>query len=129
MNPAANATTRQVEVLVAFDERSKQPNVAGLYAEGHVETRSSAALTLPAASHGARRRQRIRLARERCASCRRWSSTLGDRDARTGAFAVRDGLAEGDTVLRYPNSTLKDGQAVQHWRRMPSPRRVVAEEK
>jgi hypothetical protein len=35
---------------------------------------------------------------------------LGVRDARTGAYSVRSGLAEGDTVLRYPNSTLKDGQ-------------------
>ena len=42
VNPAANATTRQVEVLVAFDDRKQQPAVAGLYAEGHIETRSSA---------------------------------------------------------------------------------------
>ena len=39
--------------------------------------------------------------------------TLGDRDPRTGSFALRGGLAEGDKVLRFPNSTLKDGQAVQ----------------
>ena len=39
--------------------------------------------------------------------------TLGDRDARTGAFALRGGLAEGDKVLRFPNATLKDGQEVQ----------------
>jgi uncharacterized membrane protein len=35
---------------------------------------------------------------------------LGERDQRTGQFAVIDGLAEGDTVLRYPNTALKDGQ-------------------
>ena len=50
VNPAANITTRQVEVLVSFDDARQQPNVAGLYAEGRVETRSSAALALPAAS-------------------------------------------------------------------------------
>src|SRR6187399_2885212 len=50
VNPAANVTTRQVEVLVSFDEGKKQPNVAGLYAEGHVETQSAAALSLPSAS-------------------------------------------------------------------------------
>src|SRR5687767_369364 len=42
VNPAANITTRQVEVLVSFDEGIQQPNVAGLYAEGHIETRSAA---------------------------------------------------------------------------------------
>ena len=38
---------------------------------------------------------------------------LGVRDARTGQYAVKEGLAEGDTVLRYPGSTLKDGQPAQ----------------
>jgi hypothetical protein len=38
--------------------------------------------------------------------------TLGDRDARTGAYTLKSGLAEGDKVLRFPNSTLKDGQPV-----------------
>jgi hypothetical protein len=38
---------------------------------------------------------------------------LGVRDARTGQYAVKNGLAEGDTVLRYPGSTLKDGQPAQ----------------
>jgi hypothetical protein len=36
--------------------------------------------------------------------------TLGARDPRTGAFAVNNGLDDGDSVLRYPSSTLKDGQ-------------------
>src|SRR5690349_21427139 len=47
VNPAANATTRQVEVLVDFIGK-EQPKLAGLYAEGRVETESSSALTLPA---------------------------------------------------------------------------------
>jgi hypothetical protein len=38
--------------------------------------------------------------------------TLGERDARTGAFALQSGLAEGDRVLRFPNVSLKDGQPV-----------------
>ena len=38
--------------------------------------------------------------------------TLGERDARSGAYVLKAGLAEGDKVLRFPNSTLKDGQAV-----------------
>jgi hypothetical protein len=38
---------------------------------------------------------------------------LGERDARTGQYPVKDGLAEGETVLRYPNSSLNDGQHAQ----------------
>jgi hypothetical protein len=35
---------------------------------------------------------------------------LGDRDSRTGNYMVNTGVVEGDSVLRYPASTLKDGQ-------------------
>jgi hypothetical protein len=38
--------------------------------------------------------------------------TLGERDARSGAYTLKSGLSEGDKVLRFPNSTLKDGQPV-----------------
>ena len=46
VNPAANATTRQVEVLVDFVDK-KQPKLAGLYAEGHIEAGSTISLTVP----------------------------------------------------------------------------------
>jgi hypothetical protein len=39
--------------------------------------------------------------------------TVGSRDPRTGNFEIRNGLASGDTVLRHPGSTLKDGQKVE----------------
>jgi membrane fusion protein (multidrug efflux system) len=111
VNPAANITTRQVEVLVSFDTASKQPNVAGLYAEGHVETRSSAAMSLPSASI-VREGDSAFAWRVKGDKLQKVALTLGDRDARTGAFALRGGLAEGDKVLRFPNATLKDGQTV-----------------
>jgi membrane fusion protein, multidrug efflux system len=38
---------------------------------------------------------------------------LGERDVRSGAYALTSGLGEGDQILRFPGSTLKDGQAVQ----------------
>ncbi len=38
---------------------------------------------------------------------------LGDRDARTGDFAVRSGLKEGDQLIRNPTSSLKDGQKIE----------------
>jgi RND family efflux transporter MFP subunit len=111
VNPAANSTTRQVEVLVSFDDAKQQPNVAGLYAEGRVETRSTAALALPTAS----------LVREgdsayawvvKEGKLHKSVLTLGDRDPRTGNYALKAGLAEGDQVLRFPNVTLKENQAV-----------------
>jgi len=112
VNPAANITTRQVEVLVAFDDASKQPNVAGLYAEGHVETQTSATLSLPGASI-VREGDNAFAWRVNGEKLSKVALTLGDRDARTGAFALRGGLVEGDKVLRFPNATLKDGQLVQ----------------
>ena len=39
--------------------------------------------------------------------------TVGDRDARSGEYVIKDGLAAGDVLLRYPTSTLHDGQPVQ----------------
>jgi hypothetical protein len=38
---------------------------------------------------------------------------LGERDARSGEFALKSGLAEGDVILRNPGSTLVDGQKVE----------------
>jgi RND family efflux transporter MFP subunit len=112
VNPAANVTTRQVEVLVAFDDAKKQPNVAGLYAEGRIETQTSAALSLPGASI-VREGDNSFAWRVNGGKLSKVAVTLGERDARTGAFALRAGLTEGDKVLRFPNATLKDGQEVQ----------------
>jgi len=38
---------------------------------------------------------------------------VGMRDARSGNYEVKSGLAAGDTVLRHPSSNLKDGQKVE----------------
>jgi RND family efflux transporter MFP subunit len=112
VNPAANSTTRQVEVLVAFDDGKQQPNVAGLYAEGRIESRSTAALAVPAAS----------VVREGDSAfawklsgdkLQKVALNLGERDARSGAYALQSGLSEGDKILRFPNGTLKDGQEVR----------------
>ena len=37
---------------------------------------------------------------------------IGERDPRSGDFVVVSGVAEGDSVIRYPAATLKDGQVV-----------------
>ncbi len=112
VNPAANATTRQVEILVSFADPAQMPGVAGLYAEGRIEARSTAQLAVPAASI-LREGDNAFAWRLKDGSVERVALDLGARDDRTGHYAVEGGLAEGDTVLRYPGSTLKDGQAAQ----------------
>jgi RND family efflux transporter MFP subunit len=112
VNPAANVTTRQVEVLVEFSDAGQEPKLAGLYAEGRIETGSTSALTLPATA----------LVQENTGTfawrvhgdvLQKVALDLGPRDARTGDYVLKRGVAEGDRLLRYPNSTLKDGQKVQ----------------
>src|SRR6185503_20717862 len=49
VNPAANPTTRQVEVLVDF-VGNQQPRLAGLYAEGRLETETHSSLMIPASA-------------------------------------------------------------------------------
>ena len=109
VNPAANATTRQVEVLVRFDDPKQQPGVTGLYAEGRVETRSAKTLTVPAASV-VREGDSVFAWRVRNGTVQKVKLDLGVRDARTGQYVVNGGLAAGDSVLRHPGSSLKDGQ-------------------
>jgi len=118
VNPAANATTRQVEVLVDFTG-DKQPRLAGLYAEGRVETESSTSLTLPATAI-VRDGDKASAWRVASNKLQKAPVKLGDRDPRTGEFPVISGLAEGDKVIRYPSAMLKDGQTVQASNPAPS---------
>jgi len=111
VNPAANATTRQVEVLVDFVD-GKQPRLAGLYAEGHVEASSSNSLTVPATAL-VRDGDKASTWRVTGKKLQKTAVVVGDRDLRTGDFVLLSGLASGDTVIRYPASTLKDGQSVE----------------
>lgn len=111
MNPSANATTRQVEVLVDFADRS-QPKLGGLYAEGRIEAVSTASLTLPASSV-VRDGDKASAWRVADSVVKKVAVVIGERDSRTGDFVLRSGLAEGDKLLRYPTSTLKDGQKVE----------------
>jgi membrane fusion protein, multidrug efflux system len=111
VNPAANPTTRQVEVLVDF-AGDKQPKLAGLYAEGRVATETRASLTIPA-SAVVRDGEKASAFRMKDSKLQKVPLALGERDARTGDFVVKSGLAEGDQVIRYPTALLKDNQPVQ----------------
>ncbi|HEU4623845.1 MAG TPA: efflux RND transporter periplasmic adaptor subunit [Steroidobacteraceae bacterium] len=112
VNPAANATTRQVEVLVTFDNQKDTPNVAGLYAEGRIETHRTSALTLPPSAL-VREGDNAYAWRVKDRSIQKVALQLGDRDPRSGEFVLKSGLAEGDTVLRYPTTTLANGQPIE----------------
>jgi membrane fusion protein, multidrug efflux system len=112
IDAAANATTRQVEVVVIFADPAKAPRVAGLFAEGRVETGGQAALMLPesAITRSGDAAHVWRVSADRLA---RVAVKLGDRDSRSGEVPVLAGLAAGDRVLRNPGSALVDGQAIE----------------
>lgn len=111
VNPSANAITRQVEVLVDFIDK-KQPKLAGLFAEGRIETESSEGLTVPATAL-MRDGDKAEVWRVAEGSVKRVAVQIGDRDPRTGDFALKDGLKPGDLLIRYPSTTIKDGQKVE----------------
>ncbi|MDH0866057.1 efflux RND transporter periplasmic adaptor subunit [Mitsuaria sp. GD03876] len=108
---AANASTRQVEVLVDF-AGAQQPGVAGLYAEGRVQTNSVSALMV---ADGAlvREGDRAYVWRVDAGKVGKSAVKLGARDDRQGLYVVADGLKNGDRILRHPTSTLIDGQRVE----------------
>lgn len=111
VNPSANATTRQVEVLVDFSDK-KQPKLAGLYAEGRVETESANNLTIPATAL-VRDGDKASAWRVKDDKLQKVELNVGGRDPRTGNFVLKSGLAEGDKLLRHPSATLKEGQKVE----------------
>jgi membrane fusion protein, multidrug efflux system len=110
VNPAANSVTRQVEVLVEFEGQA--PTVAGLYAEGRIETRQTGGLMLPASAlvEEAGGSFVWRVANSALTKTR---VQVASRDARSGDFLVIAGLAAGERVLRYPNAALRDGRPVE----------------
>jgi RND family efflux transporter MFP subunit len=110
VDPAANAVTRQVEVLVAFAE-SAQPRVAGLYAEGRIESQTNAALTVPQAAL-VQAGDVNYVWRVKNGAMSKAMLSIGTRDERTGNWQVLSGLAVGDTIMRVPGSNFKDGQKV-----------------
>ena len=114
IDAAANAATRQVEVIVAFVDPVAAPKVAGLYAEGSVQTGGVPALMLAASSivrvgDGAHV-WRIDSANSRVVKV---AVKLGERDPRSGEVPVLSGLSAGDQVLRSPGSALVDGQSFE----------------
>ena len=110
VDPAANATTRQVEVLVDFVGKD-QPHVSGLYAEGRIEAGSTEALTI-INSALIRDGDKVYVWAVQDGLLKRVAVVLGERDVRRGDYSITSGLKSGDKVLRQPLSTFKDGTKV-----------------
>ena len=112
IDAAANATTRQVELIAEFNDRSKAPQVSGLYAEGRVESTDRKALVL---AEGSVQRQgdTAYVWKVDGNQLKKVNVTLGERDDRRGEVVIAAGLALGDQVLRAPSGNLTDGAAVQ----------------
>ncbi|MEG1329524.1 MAG: efflux RND transporter periplasmic adaptor subunit, partial [Janthinobacterium sp.] len=111
VDPAANAVTRQVAVLVDFNDK-EQPRVAGLYAEGRIETETVSALMIPDSAL-VKAGDVTYTWKVKDKALHKVNLRIGARDVRTGQWEVQSGLASGDTVLRTPGSTFKDGQKVE----------------
>ena len=110
IDAAANVTTRQVAVIVAFVEPATAPRIAGLFAEGRIETGNTQALMLPEAALVRSGEQAV-VWRVGDGKLAKVTVTLGERDARSGEWPVLSGLAAGDRILRNPGRGLVDGQA------------------
>ncbi|MFG6413433.1 efflux RND transporter periplasmic adaptor subunit [Roseateles sp. DC23W] len=112
IDAAANATTRQVELIAEFDDKTKAPQVSGLYAEGRVESADRRALVL---AEGSIQRQGDSAFVWKVVGnqLKKVAVTLGERDDRRGEVVISSGLAMGDQVLRAPTGSLTDGAAVQ----------------
>ncbi len=112
VDPSANASTRQVEVQVAFADPAAAPRVAGLFAEGVVETGGITVLMLPEASL-VRAGEAVFVWKVGAQSIARLAVKTGPRDPRSGEWPVLEGLKAGDRVLRNPGSNLRDGQRIE----------------
>jgi len=113
IDATANATTRQVEVIVAFADGAKAPRVAGLYAEGRIAGAGPASTQLAESSIVRNNGAGAEVWRVKDGRLNRVPVQLGERDARTGEFELKGGLADGDQILRNPGPTLVDGQRVE----------------
>jgi membrane fusion protein, multidrug efflux system len=109
--PTASATTRQVEVIVEIPGEAPS-RLAGLYAEGRVEIATSNALMIPDSAI-VRDGEKAFAWRVKSGALQKVALALGDRDSRSGNYVIRGGIADGDSLLRNPVATIKDGQAVK----------------
>jgi len=105
---AANPITRQVSVIVEISGKDRPP-VAGLFAEGVIETTNQSALMIPESCLRREGDKVFAWVLDGNKIVKR-SIQLGDRDTRLGEWVVSSGLVAGEKILRTTSSSLKDGQ-------------------
>ena len=112
IDPTANEATRQLEVLVAFTGPAR-PRVSGLYAEGQISSEANGQ-RVPVVDESAIQRlgDGSFVWRVDASVVHKVAVSLGNRDIRSGQYAVQSGVQTGDRLLRNPGSSLKDGQAI-----------------
>jgi RND family efflux transporter MFP subunit len=111
INPSADPATRQVRVYAELPNADNDL-VAGLYAEGRVESESRNAITLPAGAID-RRMARPAVLRVREGKVERVEVQLGMVDDQEQRVEVRGGVAPGDVVLMGSAQELAPGTRVQ----------------
>ena len=77
-----------------------------------MQTESKSSLTIPA-SAVVRDGDKSLAWRVRDNKLQKVMLDVTQRDARTGDYVLKAGLAEGDQVIRHPSAMLKEDQAVQ----------------
>jgi RND family efflux transporter MFP subunit len=111
VDAAADPATRQLEVLVDLPAAGL-PRLAGLYAEGRIETDGGKQPMVP---ESALRREGdsafVWLVKD--GRLHRRAVVVGARDGRSGSYPLLQGAAEGDRILRHASGPLQDGRAVE----------------
>ena len=107
INPLANESTRQVQLLVSMDLK-EQSLVAGLYAEGHVEAQNSNALMVPESAL-IREGDKNFVWQFTTNELKKTEVELGGKDERWGTQEVVSGITSGAQILRHPQGALTDG--------------------
>lgn len=111
INPAADAATRQVRIEVTVPNPDRRL-VAGLFAEGRVQSDVRTAVTLPRAAVDVRG-LRPSVVRVRQGRAERVEVVVGLSDPVTERVEVRQGVAAGDTVLTGAALTTPAGAMVR----------------
>lgn len=97
ISPAADPATRQVPIFVTIPNAGGRL-IAGLYAEGRVETQVKRGLTVPGTALDLAAGSPT-VTRVRDGKAERVSVTVGVRDKDSERVEILSGLADGDTVL------------------------------
>jgi membrane fusion protein (multidrug efflux system) len=111
INPAADPTTRQVKVYAALPNTGNDL-VAGLYAEGRVESETRDGLTVPAGAID-RRMAKPAVMLVRDGKVARVDVEVGLQDDREQRVEIRRGVVAGDVVLLGAAQEIQPGTPVQ----------------